>query len=949
ADDQNLFGEGLINTGRNVVNTITLPDLGTLTLPSSPTFLATPALSRPIIDASAGPAVTFGNRNSFGGFIIDNSAGIGLLADTVGDISIRDTLVRNAAGDGIYLLNTTGTISMIDTVIENVTGVGLHIEGGDAAIGYTATSSGVDPSFAHIQNASNEAVWIHNSATTVNMTGSTIDDIGGAGIVISDSAGAATLDNVNIQGPAGTRVITTGAGNTYDLTGNGISVVESTGTYVFRDTIRQATTVSDAPGTSVFLSNLADTSRVNIENLTITSPLGIGVDIEDLAGLVNITQDLNMTFAAGAAGSTQPFFRMANSAATGQVRITGDTIINGILGGNVSGGNGFEFTGNAAGSLFSTSGDTTVQNVGGSGISIVTDAANVTFGSAGNGNLTITDTAQQGILISASDGDILFRNSTFVTRPTAALAGTTMVDINNSTGTIQFNNLQANASTGDVGVLLTNNTGDVTFSTLGITSDGNTALLGTGNRLIRTATGTIDAQNAPAVDIFDSGINITLEQVNSQNSPTFGIRLRETNKDLSNHPIVAKTFTVEGNRTVQTAASGGTILSAAAEGVRLENAGQVSLRSMDLIDNLYGIRVFNSGITTLDDQFLQLFNSNLIQNDIRGIESFNLTELDIRDSTFIDNGDGAAAVLAGVLTRESIYLEYNEVPNDPDTTRFTQYDNPYLVNIERTQFLDNTDDVITILNTPTAIGAHIGVNMVQNRFTMPDLSDIDPTDINETAIEFVWNGPVRMVLDANTFELQGTIFGESQTGMFIDVNSPTDLLELDITNNIIDNTTQPGAIGLDLRTSGPSDSLIDNNAFRFLGLGSLGMRYEMASTTELAISNNVLRFEDEGGTGMFFNRMAGPDTNVLISGNLIQLSDRVTNFGIPTDPPFERGIVFQTISGTINLSGPQNNIIELIPIGGTGPILGDIDIFFSPANPTPSISGQIQVNGQFGP
>lgn len=915
---QNLFGEGLIidpSGNRNVVNTVALPGLGELTLPSSPTFLANPALERPMLVNSAGPAVTLGDSSRFGGFIIDASAGHGIFADTVSDVLVRDTLISNALGDGIFLNNVLSSATIIDSAIQNAAGAAFHVNGGDAQIGFTSTSIGLDPSYGFITNSSNEVVLIENTTGgSVNMTGTTLDDDGGTGIVIRDSAGNAVIDNASIL----------------NSTATGIAITNSSGVYSFRDTIRPATRIENATDASVLIDSLAETGRVSFENLNIVTPAGGGIDINNLAGQFNFTQDL--TIGVAAAGSTAPFISVDGSAATGAVRFTGDiTILAGAAPAS-TGGRGIELINSVTGSTFAALGQTSISAVGAEGIAIENDASAITFGSANLGGVTIQETALQGILVNNTTGTVLFQNTANVIQNTNA--GNPLVDIQ-SADLVQFDGLQVLATTPDIGVnLLTN--GQIIIDTLGIVTNGGTSLFGTDNELIRTATGTITATDAAAVDIQNSGINITLEQVNSTNSPTYGIRLQETNKDLSNHPIVARTFTVLGDAILNpTALSGGTISTANNEGVLLENAGQIRLQAMNLFDNEYGVRLVNSGITVDDQQFLLLFGDNILESDVRGLDATNLTRLDIRDSLFADNGDLAP------VGRESILLRYSETPNDPDTNVYLDYDNPYLVNIERTQFIDNTDDVITIFNTPGGIDAHLGVVISGNQFILNDTNDFDAADTDESAIEIDWNGPTRIDINSNEFSLAGTNAGQSQTAMYIRNRNLLDLTELEIVGNVIDNSTQPTAFGVDMITAGASTSLITGNAFNFSGVSSTGMHFILGSDTRMDWVGNLIRFEAEGGTGILVERTQQRAT-YQISGNIIQLSDALVGIGFPNDPPLERGIVFQSISGTINLFGPQNNIIEMITPG-------DIDVFFSPAAPTPTINGQILVNGNLGP
>ena len=936
SDDQNLFGEGLIteaNGGRNVINVVALENLPAFVLPDSPTFLANPSLVRPTISNSTGPAVTLGNRSILGGFILDASAGHGVLADTVSDVAVRDTLISNATGTGILLQNTLNSVTITNTAIEGAAGPAFHVDGGNPDIGFVTTSTGVDPSFGRIINSSNAAVLIENTTGgTINMTGSTIDDTGGAGILIQNSAGNTTLDNALIV----------------DSTSTGISVLNSSGINFFRDTLRDATAITNATNASVFIDGLQATGRVNFENLDIVSPQGGGIDIDNLEGVFSFARDL--TIGQAAAGSTAPFISVSNSLPTGIVNFSGDVTIfaTPTAPATFSGGRGIELVSNAEGSSFTASGQTNITSVGAEGIAIVDDSSDVIFGTATSGGATVVESLLQGLSIQNTDGVLGFRTNTNILKTTNP--GVPLVDIQDSQAAIQFDLLQVNTTTADTGVNIANNIagangpGTVTVDTLGIlATGGGVGLFGNNNTLIRTNSGTIDVTDEAAVEIINSGIDIDLETVTSINSPRFGIHLMDTNKDLNNHTIVAKTFTVRGDSTTTTASPGGQILAATAEGALLENAGQVSLRGMEFRDNDIGVRVVNTldvggTLNVLDDQFLQLFGVNMFDSDTLGVTTTNLTELDIRDSLFDNNG--AVQNPAGP-DNETILLVYTERPNDDTTTRYSQFDNPYTVNIERTQFTDNTDDIIRIENTVTAIGAHIGVNVEGNLFTVNDNAEFFPaSDPNEYAFGITWNGPALVNLEDNDFELvlanPATATG-FQIAMFTDMNSSTDLLQEVIVGNRIMNSDHAGAIGIRTFTAGPSEQVIDSNDMIFGGLDSNGMEFNLGSDAVMDIVNNRMRFLADSGRGIFVDRLIEP-ASFQISNNLIQLSDIVNAFGSP-NTTLEEGIFFRSASGAYSIFGPQNNVIELITFGNIQRV-----VQFNG-----NVSGQILVNGALVP
>ena len=940
ADGQSLFGEGLIQypTGiRQVVNTVNLDGIGELTLPDSPTFASNlailgqdtgnPLLLRPTLAATGGDAVTMGNNSSFGGFILDSPTGNGVFINAVAGTSVRDVLVSNAGGSGILVQNTFAgsTTTIIDTIIENATGPAFHVNGGAGAIGYTSTSNTLDPSFAAIVNSSQEAVLIEDRVGgSVNMLGSTIDDTGGAGIVIRGNGITPTTGNVTIDNA---RIV--------DSTGNGILIQNASGNISFRNSVRAATTIINATDDSLKIDTLTSGSNLTFENLSITSPRAGGINIDNLAGNFVFTQDL-IIGAPGAGAVAAPAIRVANSDPTGIVQFGRDVSILGSL------GRGIEIDSNLAGSSFSVNGQLTVNEAAGESVAITGNDGTVRMGDG----TSITQRGSEGILVSNSTGSISFLQGTSVLNNAVIPTIAAGVDVNNSESLVLFEDLTVdNALTGG-GVTLTNNIAGATgnaqtiFNALNVVSVGGIGLFGNNNSSIRIDDGNITSTTAAAVNIANSGIDITFESINSSASPDYGISLVETNVEN------LKTFQVLGDQTLIGFGTGGTISDAAISGVNMVNAGQVRLDSMTFDNNNIGFFIRNSGLTEDDDQYLSMQYAQVSDSDIRGIDSENLFTLNIEDSIFDGNGDSAAGLGGDGLPvtfagRETIFLNYSERLNDVDTTLFSQFDYPYLVNIARTNFTDNTDDVIYITNDTVANGLHIDVNVQDSIFTLNDTANFDLTDLNESAFQMDWNGVAKVNLFNNDITLNGTNAAESQAAFIVDNGSFEDELILDITANTIPISAQDNAIGISVNTEALASILINNNSFQFNGVSSEGMLFDLGTQNQVALLNNQLLFQNDGGTGMRFDMVSQPSV-FTISGNDIGLTD----LAVGTN---EIGIQFRTVVGTPTLRGNLNNQIVLLNPGfiggGIGGIPANIEIDFA----IPRANGQILINGALRP
>lgn len=915
AAGQQVLGEGLITavTGdRLTVNTVNLGGIGNLILPSSPTFIASNyTLARPMLLNSGGNAVTMANDTQFSGFIIDTPAGHGIFSNGAANTIINDVWVLDAGNSGIRLNNTSGTTTIRNTIIENAAGPAFHVSGGTGRIGYNTTSTNEDPSFAAIINSSQEAVLIENTTGGfVNMTGTTIDDTGGEGILIQNSAGNATIDNASIT----------------NSSSSGIAVLNSSGTYTFRNTLRGATSIDNASAASVNIDSLASTGRVSFEELSIVNRQDAGIRVAGNAGRV-IFNGLATTIGAPSAG-TAAGVTVGGSVSGGAVDFTRNLSITG------SNGRGVELLGNAAGSLFSVNGATQISGAAGESIAVISDNGATSF----LGGTAIDQRNDVGILVQDSDGSVGFLTTTTINNQNQV--ANSAVVVTDSESTVSFDQLLVVNAITNPGVFLLNNiagtngTALINFANLTMNTTNGEGLFGFNNSNVRVSTGTLSSLNAAAVNLEETGININFESVTSTGSPQYGIRLVETNK-----PGPWNQFEVTGGTTPQIIGNGGTIQTAGEAAVQMENAGQVRLQSMILDDNQNGIVVLNSGLAVDDDQSLELQYTRVSRSDVRGIYSLNLISLDIRDSILDSNGDDAA------LGRETILAEYSELINSDTTDEFLDFDNPFLFTMLRNTIIENSTDAIVIGSQASATGAHLGIDFDRNNFTLTDT--IDPTDplnliypVNtydgdrsrDDAVVVRWNGPTFQNYTTNTFNLSGAA---AQTAFDLITLSPTDLLELNLEGNQVDSTvvgTVAGQqIGLLMRTFGQSVSTIRSNNFTFTGGEGRGMEFSLAARTDMALVNNTIIDNTDGGAGMIFTSVGQP-SSFVINGNNIGLFDTGTGA--------EEGIRFISVAGTVNLFGNQNNQVVL---GNPNTPGAFIETIFS--MPAGTNNGQIIVNG----
>ncbi|MFN9718201.1 MAG: inverse autotransporter beta domain-containing protein, partial [Planctomycetota bacterium] len=658
ASGTKLLGEGLISSNRDVNNLIQVQALGqtlTLALPDSPTFAANPTLIRPQLIGSAGDAVTLASNTQFSGFIIDSPSGNGIFSNGATGTIISDVLVTGAGGSAIRLQNTAGTTTITDTTLI-AAGAGtapvFFVNGGNGQVSFRSTD---DNFLASITNTSaGHSLLIENmTGGLVDMSSSSITETGGDGILIQNNTGGnAIVDNVSLTGSLGT----------------GIAILNSDGVYTFRKSSAQLQqiTVDNAAQQGILIDDAGGTVSF-AENVLVSNRNAEGIEILNSSGHVRFAGQVTVADLGAGIGTEAGVF-VHNQQAGASVTFSDDLIIRGATRGSL--GNGVLLTNNNAGSVFTVNENTSIAGTDLASIAIDNNNGQVRF----EGSTAITQRLVEGVAITNSAGAILFgetnNNALTVSNDLIPASQSAAILATNNSANISVanaivTNAQGNAG-GGAGIHLVGNTGDINFGTIDVDSIDGVGLFGLNNKKIGINGGAIVSDQAAAVNIENTGIDIKLTSVTSTGSPDYGIRLVETNKDN------LKTFKVSPTNQNVVAGDGGTIDGAKgdgldnddAAGVFLRNAGQVSLRGMLITDNEFGIRIRNTeSISGLADSTKQNFilDTSIVQDsDIRGLDSQNLMLLEITDSTFDNNGDDAAA------GRETILLDYT-VRLDPDT------------------------------------------------------------------------------------------------------------------------------------------------------------------------------------------------------------------------------------------------------------------------------------------
>ncbi len=925
-DDERILGEGLITEAggdRLAAHFLDVVEIGRVPLASSPDFIDSNfTLPRPSLVNAAGDAVTLASDVEFSGFQVLNAGGNGIFspharplpASGIENAVLSDNLISGTGGDGIQLVDTTGTIDIQNTVIRGTTGAAFHVDGGDASISFTQTSTDADPGLGRIVNDSGHAVRVQDTTGGIVFFNlATIDDDFGQGISIENAAGDVTIDNAVIE----------------DSTSHGINIDGGSGTFRFRSTVRDTTVVDRASLNSVNITNLLPGARVIFSDpISINTRGGAGFNFDGNAGTVDINGDI--TIAGQAAGSTDPAISFVNNLSTSRVAFRDTLTIadaNGV--GILLSNNVFDSaTGLRAGFAVGSddTGLTTFSNVDGDNLQIQNDASGVRFRgilSTGRGAQAALVQPAHGILIDNATGRLTFSEVTQIDNDNGVTDSG--VQITGSQANILFESLDVNDSTGDAGVLLQDNIAgalgdaDLLFTSLSITSANGDGLFAINNSSIRSIDGVIDVDTGTAVDIEDSGINMELQSVSSTQAD-HGIRIVNTFATPGN---VDSFFEIFGIRATPNAGNGGTIDTATVAGAFLRNPGIVRLNQMIFDDNEIGVDVQYTGLTDPPSGLLELDHTDFEQNNVRAIDGLNIPDLLIADARFEDNGDDATN------GRETIQLRYNETINDPDTVDPDDYDFPFAVSILRSDFQDDTDDIVDLRRLVGAEDAHLALEVADNRFETTDGLDPDAADLNDDAFIVVWEGPLQASFTGNTFNLLAQN-NNAQHGIDIFNDHLTDTSEIDILGNTFDirndndTTTNARYIGIALELDGPGFVQISNNNVQMRGGDNTGMLLDLNRETNLTMIANTILDASFDSEGIEVDRI-GEGSLLTFDQNDISING---NFGLRVDA-----------FGVIRLDGP-NRPNSVFANG-----FGSQDFIFN--GPTPI--GQLQINGNLVP
>lgn len=527
-------------------------------------------------------------------------------------------------------------------------------------------------------------------------------------------------------------------------------------------------------------------------------------------------------------------------------------------------------------------------------------------------NITVNSATGYGVNVAGGSPDLIFSGSITGAQADGMLISSLSggsVDIHDTT--IQ--------STGGAGLRLTNNAADITVNSLTTTQTAGTAIAITGGTSSNTyrfkgtttinqpaGTGfSVDTTNAavtvddlvvnstaasPAVSLTNSTGKITLSNLDLTTTNALGLYGRGLTSllisngsittvnagaiDVQNSTIdttlsqvsvngstfgiqlvnnVGK-FNINGNSAY---ASGGTIKNTTT-GIILNDTGNVSINWLDMTSN--GTAILSTGNAQVNLNGLRIADSTGY-----AVDSQNDLVLMITNSTLTNNGAvGGGTIRAQVSTVASY------------------------------QWLVQGNLIEDHNGTPVLMRTLAGGNGASLATTV-QLNSVTADRSGATFINIDWNGPLSSSIAHNVLNAGA----DNMTGVILKDSSATDSIITRINNNQMtflgNNST-----GILVNAAAGSTVQIDDNAVDFKGVNGTGLRFNLAGISSDWIYSNTITDEAGGATGMLFDSVAA-SSRLQIEANTINL--------LSTDLTVHRGIVFTTVTPTIQFSGNFNNII----------------------------------------
>ncbi|MEI8018930.1 MAG: inverse autotransporter beta domain-containing protein [Schlesneria sp.] len=489
-------------------------------------------------------------------------------------------------------------------------------------------------------------------------------------------------------------------------------------------------------------------------------------------------------------------------------------------------GDGFVLSNTQGGSI--SLANLTVKGTGGAGLSMTNVGTDVTVAS-----LNTTQTFGPAVAISGTTGVASTTNGTTTTTyNTYNFTGYTTINspngkgftVNASDALININNLNVTSTSAFPAISLVNGTSEIFVSNMTLNTTNATGLYARGDSFLQINKGTINAVNAPAVDVQGSTINAALQNVSVNGGP-FGISLVQSQGN----------FTVQGNGNL---ASGGTIQNTGT-GLIVNSFGQTNISWVDFKNNAVGVQSTKSGQIVLN-------NVRITGSSGYAVDSLDDATLILANSQLTGNGatgGGTIRVQGDTLGTFNSRISGNTISDANGTAILFQ-----------TLSTGSGSSLATTVNSNTITGYH-GGNAVVN--------------VN-------WSGPESITFSNNNISAQGA----GMTGFLIQETSTTGSMAAQVSGNTATFANSQGT-GVSFIAAGTSILNVTTNTFTFNGAAGIGERFALTGTSTDYIASNIITDGAGGLTGMLFDNVAA-NSRLQIDGNTINLlsKDLTTHQGI---------------------------------------------------------------------
>ncbi|HUG93842.1 MAG TPA: right-handed parallel beta-helix repeat-containing protein [Planctomycetaceae bacterium] len=610
---------------------------------------------------------------------------------------------------------------------------------------------------------------------------------------------------------------------------------------------------------------------------------------------INVAGFGNVLLPRATAGASRPVIQ---STSGDSVVLASNSVFSGFV---IDGSAGHGLIGAGVSDVFVSHVD--VRNVAGAGILLQNTAGPVTFE-----RVQIDNAAGPGLHVAGGNGSVSFDGTIdnqagyalLVENTTGGavdLGGAAIHDdggqgvlIDQAAGSVVVGSVLVENATA-TGIEVRDSPGNVAFGSASVASSGAVAAVSVTDNAGSTSFGVLNVASTggPALQVLDGG-RIVIGAGTLSATGGSAVILRDTQMDVELTSVSSDgadygleivdapgTFVVFGNNALGT---GGTIQNATVAGVLLQNAGSVGLQDLDLTNNAVGIDA-----TSVD--WLAVSRVRVSGSAGYGLDARNSRRVEIAGSLFDGNGaasDSSIRLVADALTDSLFVLATSTV-------------------------VSGSGDAIRLVTESGGEGSTLQAAFLDNA--------ISTAGTGGSGVHATWDGAFALSLTGNAFT--GT--AGSNTGVLVNLPSATKSSTVGVANNSF-NFAGSNSTAIDVTADAPTAVVVARNAIGFAGTSGTGLAFTLGNGAGVTLTSNAIGDAAGGATGILFRSMSG-ESDVSINDNLVNL--------LSTGVLVDRGIIFDSITGTVHLSGTQNNRVNFAT-----------QAFSAPAGAT---DGQILVNG----